>query len=109
MQAEFKWGSNSNTSAPSNSVRVAQDRRTLSGRFAAAICESYDEPDEVDEICNQIKAQLGGENPDLALIFASSPKYPKFEDVLPDLQRQLGIPYGSRLFGIGRDRRRARA
>ena len=108
MQAEFKWGSNSNTSAPSNSVRVAQDRRTLSGRFAAAICESYDEPDEVDEICNQIKAQLGGENPDLALIFASSPKYPKFEEVLPDLQRQLGFRMvlgcsGSGVIGGGRE------
>ena len=108
MQAEFKWGSNSDTSATSSSVRTAQDRIALPGRFAGSICENYDEPEEVEQMCSQIKAQLGGEHPDLALVFASAPKYPKFEEVLPDLHRQLGFRTvvgcsGAGVIGAGRE------
>ena len=91
MQAEFKWGSNSNTSATSSPVRVSGSPGFASGLYAAAICESYDEPDEVEEMCAQIRDQLGGANPDLVMLFASAPKYPEFENVLPELQRQLGF------------------
>ncbi len=104
MQAEFKWGSNSNA-APSNPVRA---ERTEPQRFAGAICENYDEPDEVAEMCDIIHAQLDGTSPDLAFVFASSPKYAKFENVLPDLHRKLGPELlvgcsGSGVIGNGRE------
>ena len=67
MQAEFKWGSNSNTSATSSPVHVADSRGLASGLYAGAICESYDEPGEVEEMCAQIRDQLDGANPDFAL------------------------------------------
>ena len=90
MQAEFKWGSRSNVAAHTKPVRQARNRRSGTGLFAAALCESYDESSDVEEMCDDIKAQLNGETPDLALVFASRPKYPHFENILPTLHDQLG-------------------
>ena len=108
MQTEFKWGSNSNASAPTDSVRVAGSLATPSGEYAGAICESYDEPGEVEEMCAQIRDRLGGVDPELALLFASAPKYPEFENVLPELQHQLGFQVavgcsGSGIIGSSRE------
>ncbi len=101
MQAEFKWGSNSNTSAPTSPVRAAVSPAETSAQYAGAICESYDEPDEVEEMCAQIREQLGGAEPDLAVLFASAPKYEEFENLLPELHRQLGFSVAIGCSGSG--------
>ena len=108
MQGKLKWGAKSNTATPSNLVQATRDRDARSQGFAAAFCENYDEADEVAEMCNAIAKQLNGASPDLALVFASSPKYAKFENVLPDLHRKLGPGLvvgcsGSGVIGSGRE------
>ena len=108
MQAEFPWGSRSKVLARSSSVQEAPNRRTRSGCFAAALCENYDEPSEVEAMCDDIKAQLDGETPDLALVFASAPKYQNFENILPDIHRLLGPEVligcsGAGVIGAGRE------
>lgn len=101
MQAEFKWGSKTNASATSSPVHVAESRGFASGIFAGGVCDSYDEPDEVEEMCAQIRHQLGGADPELVVLFASAPKYPEFENVLPELQRQLGFQVAVGCSGSG--------
>lgn len=108
MQAEFKWASNSNPTAPSKPVQAVRSERTGPQRFAGAFCENYDEPDEVAAMCDSIDAQLDGESPDLALVFAGAPKYSDFENVLPDLHQKLnpGLVVGcsgSGVIGTGRE------
>ncbi len=110
MQAEFKWSTKSSISAPSTSLRLTGQRQTRSndGRFAGAICENYDEPGEIEGMCDQIKSQLGGVSPDLVLLFASAPKYPKFEDAVPEVRRLLDAQVlvgcsGSGIIGGGRE------
>lgn len=90
MQAEFKWGPRSNVAAHTKPVRRARNRRSGTGLFAAALCDSYDESSDVEEMCDDIKAQLKGETPDLAVVFASRPNYSHFENILPTLHDQLG-------------------
>ena len=108
MQAEFQWGSNSNTTAPSNPVRVSRDRDPRSQRFAAAVCDNYDDTDEVEAMCDEIKSELDGQSPDIAMVFASSPKYADFEHILPAIHRNLGPDVvigcsGSGVIGSGRE------
>ena len=108
MQAEFKWSSRSNVAAHTQPVRQAASRQRRSEGFAAALCENYDESAEVEEMCNDIKAQLNDETPDLAVVFASSPKYANFENILPALHDQLGPNVligcsGSGVIGAGRE------
>ena len=108
MQAEFQWGSNSNTTAPSNPVRVPRDRDTDSQRFAAAVCDNYDDKAEVEAMCDEIKSELDGQSPDTAMVFASSPKYADFEHILPAIHRNLGPDVvigcsGSGVIGSGRE------
>ena len=108
MQAEFQWGSNSNTTAPPNPVRVPREREPHSQRFAAAVCDNYDDNDEVEAMCNEIKSELDGQSPDIAMVFASSPKYADFDHILPAIHRNL-IPdvvigcSGSGVIGSGRE------
>ena len=101
MQAEFKWGAKSNT-VPSSPLRMVSHPSTKSQRFAAAICQNYDEPDELNQMYEAIYAQLNGHNPDLVVAFASSPKYTKFENVLPDIHQKLNPKciVGCSAFGV---------
>lgn len=108
MQAEFQWGSNSNTTAPSNPLRLPGVRDQRAQRFAAAACDNYDDYDEVVKMCNDIKSRLDGQSPDLAMVFASSPKYAGFEHVLPAIRSNLGPEVvigcsGSGVIGSGRE------
>ena len=108
MQAEFKWSSRSNVAAHTKPVRQATNRQIGSDRFAAALCENYDESAEVEEMCNDIIAQLNGETPDFAVVFASSPKYAKFQSILPTVHDQLAPNVligcsGSGVIGAGRE------
>ena len=90
MQQEFEWSSRSSVAAQTRPVQQVSNRRARSDRFAAALCENYDESVEVEGMCNDIRAQLDGEAPDLAIVFASAPKYSNFGNVLPAIHDQLG-------------------
>ena len=109
MQAKFKWSTNRDELAPSDSLRLAEHRNTPSSRrFAGAICESYDEPGEIEGMCSRIEAQLDGVSPDLALLFASAPKYTKFEEAVHEVRKRLDAPVlvgcsGSGIIGSDRE------
>ena len=108
MQAEFQWGSNSNTTAPSNPAQATMDRNSGTQRFAAAVCDNYDDKGEVEQMCDDIKSKLDGQSPDLAVVFASSPKYADFEHILPAIHRNIGPDIvigcsGSGIIGAGRE------
>ena len=108
MQTEFQWGSNSNTATQSNPVRATRDHDSHSQRFAAAVCGNYDDNAEVEAMCDEIKSGLASQSPDLAIVFASSPKYADFETTLPAIHRYLGPDVvigcsGSGVIGSGRE------
>ena len=89
MQAEFHWGPRTETAARPSPVKEAPSRRAGTESFAAALCSNYQDPAEIEALCYELAAQLGGQNPDLALVFASAPENPNFQDILPILHRYL--------------------
>ena len=108
MQLEFQRSSRSSVAAQTRPVQQVSKGRATAECFAAALCENYDESSEVEGMCDDIRAQLDGETPDLAIVFASAPKYTNFENVLPAIHDQLGPRTvigcsGSGVIGAGRE------
>lgn len=108
MQKEFELSSRSSVAAQTRPVQQVSNGRATTECFASALCENYDESIEVEGMCDDIRARLDGESPDLAIVFASAPKYSNFENVLPAIHDQLGPRTvigcsGSGVIGAGRE------
>ncbi len=108
MQAEFPWSTHARDTSMQLSVREARTPSIPAHLFASGVCRAYDEPADVEEMCYEIKSQLNGQSADLALVFASAPRYEEFGTILPVIHRGLDPKVlvgcsGAGVIGAGRE------
>ena len=88
-----------------------EDGRAISQgseRFASVLGSNYQDQNELERLCVDLVAQLGGKSPDVAIVFAAAPENPSFRDIVPTLQNHLGPRVligcsGSGVIGAGKE------